>query len=58
MSEARRAVLRAIFAFVAPTAHYSPATDRVACATRLMSVAFYFSGPVNTGPFSFVPVAS
>ena len=44
---------RAGFAFAALTEHHFPATDRVACATRLRSVAF-FRGPENPGPFSFL----
>lgn len=43
-------------AFGPLTAHHFRATDRVASATRLTSVAF-LCGPENSGPFSFLPVA-
>lgn len=50
-------LLRIGFAFVRIGAHHFPATDRVAFATRLTSVAF-FRGSENPGPFSFLPAVS
>ena len=47
------ALLGAGFAFAPLTAQNLLATDRVASATRLTSVAF-LRGPVNPGPFSLL----